>query len=298
MGPLNREVEVLVGPLPDWKGGGSAAIATRFFGDGTTDNLRIKFTVQKHCVSTASPSTVTIYNLGKNLRNALINAGAQVVVSAGWSNVGRRKLFTGGLLNAVSQREGADIATTLSFLAGYGAKSRAVSSLAAASGKTLASVVFSLASNLPEISVEKKRIIVAPFVFGKQGWSFVGSTTDALDKLARQYGFSWWVSNNQFYACDDNSVIPGNVPVVTSKNGFLLRAEPILSSPYQQQAGVTISSLFNPLIDVGRAISVESDLNPGITGTYKVHTLTHRGDTHSSSWETSLESYTYGLAGS
>jgi hypothetical protein len=69
----------------------------------------------------------------------------------------------------------------------------------------------------------------------------------------------------------------------------------MLSSPFQQQAGVNISCLFNPAVDVGRIVAVESELNPGITGSYKVHQLNHSGDTHASTWETSFESYTYGL---
>lgn len=302
MDPLNREIEVLVGPLPDYKGGGNEAVAVRFFADGTTDKLRIKFNIQKHMVSTASPSVVSIYNLSRDLRNAILKSpGTNVSVYAGWSNFGRQKLFSGGMVSSVSQRQGADIVTDISFLAGYGSKARGITSKTFNAGATLASIVEDVATNMPGISVDqskRKTIDIKDFVVGSGGLALAGSTADTLDGLARRYGFSWWIEDGTFFALDDDRALSGNSVLITSENGFLKRAEPILSSPFQQQAGVTVNSLFNPLINVGRVLTVESDINPNVSGSYKVHSLTHSGDSHSSSWDTSVESHTYGLASS
>jgi len=300
--PLNREIEVFVGPLPDYLGGGSEPLAVRFYADGTNDHLRIKFNIQKHMVSTASPSSVSIYNLSNDLRNAILKTpGTNVTVYAGWANTGRAKLFSGGMVSSISHRQGADLITDINFLAGYGAKVRAITSQTFAAGAKLKTIIEDVAKTMPGVSVDqnkRKTIQVRDFSVGNGGLSLSGSSAEIMTGLARNYGFTWWIDNGVFRALDDQQVFAGGAALVTSRNGLLKRAEPILSSPFQQQAGVSVQTLFNPLIDVGKILAVESELNPNVSGQYKVHSLTHSGDSHSSSWGTSAESHTYGYAGS
>lgn len=289
--PFIRNIEVLIGPLPEWQGGGKKEKAIRILADGSNETLRIKFSIRAHIISTASPTIVTIYNLGPGIRNSLQQAGAQIIIRAGWGNTGMLNVFQGSILSAVHMREGADIVTILSSLSGGGGLNRAIVSHSVKGGATLSSIVKSVASKIPGVTVSSKLIQVPNVKIGNQGLSLSGSASDVLNKLARVYGFNWWIDKGVFKALSDLKGLAGSIVNVSSANGFLIRAEPILASPMQIQSGVAIVSLFNPLIEAGGVIKLDSKLNPKLSGSYLVHSLSHSGDSHSSSWTTATETW-------
>lgn len=290
--PFNRRIEVLIGPLAEWRGGGDTTQAIKLVGDGTTDGLRIKFCIHKHVVSTASPTTISVYNLGPGLRNALKTKDAKISIRAGWENTGMVQVFSGSVLAAVNNRQGPDIVTDIMSLAGYSGTARSVTSKVFSGGTKLGDVVVALAQDLVGVSVDKKHIDVKDTKYGGQGWSFAGMVTEGLDKLARVYGFSWWIDQGRFHAVDDGRALRGgSTPLISGVNGFLLRAEPMLASPFQMKTGASIYSIFNPFVEAGRSVKLESSVNPDLNGVYKVHTLQHDGDTHSSQWQTNIQSW-------
>lgn len=289
--PFLRQVEVEIGPLQEFQGGGDSRQSIYLFGDGSPETFRIKFNIQKHIISTASPTTISIYNLGPKMRSALQKSGIQIVVRAGWMNTGMVNVFKGSLLACVHQREGADIVSTLISLAGFGGTSKAVISRTFSGGMRLRDVLKTIAGEIEGITIDPKCIQVKDLTIGPQGQSFAGQPADWLDKLARVCNFSWWIDEGVFYALDDGDYYRGGDVLISSANGFLLRAEPMLASPMQMQAGVSIQALFNPHIRPGHIVQLESGLNPLLNGGYKIHTLSHNGDTHSTQWTTSTETW-------
>ena len=289
--PFLRHIELLIGPLKEWQGGGNSSVATKIIADGTNDQLRIKFSTRSHIISTASPSVINIYNITKELRNSLSQSGIQIVLRAGWSNTNILPVFQGGLLAAVTTREGADLVTTLTSLSAGDCLNRAVVSSTAQAGTKLAALVKSIASKIPGINVTDKLIQVPDVSIGEQGFSFAGSAQDELNKLARTYGFNWWIDKGIFKAISDQKGFAGSIVTVSSDNGFLIKADPILAAPWQIQYGVSITSLFNPLIEAGGVVNLKHALNPKLSGSYLVHSVSHNGDSHSSSWTTQTETF-------
>ena len=289
--PFLRQIEVEIGPLQEWQGGGDSRQSIHLFGDGSPDTFRIKFNIQKHIIATASPTTIGIYNLGPKLRSTLQTGGAQVTIRAGWLNTGMVNVFKGSLLACIHQREGADIVTTLISLAGYGGTSKAIISRTFSGGSRLRDVLKSIASEVEGLTIDPRCIQVRDLTIGPQGQSFAGQPTEWLDKLARVCGFSWWIDEGVFYALDDGEVFQGGEVLINSSNGFLLRAEPMLATPMQKQAGVSIQSLFIPYVRPGHKVRLETALNPLLDGSYKIHSLSHNGDTHSTQWTTSTETW-------
>lgn len=289
--PLNRQVEIKIGPLTEWEGGGDESAAVRVYGDGTNNNLRIRFTIVKHIVSTTTPTTISIYNLGPGIRAALQNSQAQVIIKAGWANVGLLSVFKGSLLASISRRDGADVITDLLCTAAMGAISRTILSKAFGPTHQLSKMLIDIAKTFPNVDVDPKLIDVKNVFLGNQGYSYAGSVSDLLDKLSRVHGFSWWINDGRFYALDDNKTISEGNVVISANNGFLMRAEPILTTPFQVQSGTSIESLFNPYIMPGSSVVLDTKINPSLNGTYKVHEMTHEGDTHEDSWSTSIINY-------
>jgi hypothetical protein len=271
----------------------------------------------------AIPSSIQIYNLSKELRGELSKvSGAKVRVSAGWANAPVVEVFTGSMLYATHQREGADIITTLFVLSGWTPTSACA--LCFAPNTRIIDIVLSMlvpptgpavvplgtesdlnppsiATSLlfPGITVDAKNILISPgYVTGSQGYSDAGSTRDVLNRLSRTYRFTWWINQNVFYASDDLAgPLPGGEVTISSKNGFLLRAEPMLSmAPDRSVAtGITITSLFEPNLQPGFAVKLESEFNPQLNRSYTILNLTHVGDTHSDAWISQVEALIYGV---
>lgn len=143
------------------------------------------------------------------------------------------------------------------------------------------------------MKVDPKMVQVGDYILPKRGWSSSGSAEEELNRLSRNYGFSWTVNDGVFQAVDDRKCLSGSLVLVNSNSG-LMRADPILVSPFQKQAGVSVQTLGNPYIQPGRPIQLLSTVNPQINGIYKIHALTHSGDTHSSQWTTSTETWLVG----
>ena len=292
--PYSRQIQVVIDPLPEWLGGGSGtdSLSVKMYADGTPDNLRMKFSVNKSIVTTASPSVVSIYNLGPQLRSAIKKSELTITLFAGWANLGLIKVFSGTIYNSVSYRQGADIVTDLLSLAGWGGVMRSSVAYSFNQGSLLKDIVESLAKAIPGVSVDPKLIQVPTVIIGNQGWSFVGTVNEGLTSLGKVHGFSWWIDQGVFYALDDaQAFLGGTLPVFSSSDGSLFRAEPMLTSPMQKQQGVSISGLFNPLVQPGKLVSLESTVNPDLNGNYKVHTLAFSGDSHSSQWDAQIQSW-------
>ena len=293
--PFLRKVKVLIGPVEEWKGGGDPNQALALYGDGTQDGFRIKFMVNKFICSTASPSVISIYNLSQETRNAINKRSVQIALSVGWSNTDFVLLHTGSLLQVVSRRQGPDIVTDVITNPSYGGMSRTIISETWSGGVIIKDLVEGLAREIPGITVDSKKITIpSSRRTGSQGFSFVGPVNEGLDKLSRVYGFSWGINNKAFYACSDGLPIGNEKPIISGKDGSLLRAEPMLATPLQKLIGVSIYSLLNPYVQVGYLVGLDSIMNPTLNGDYFVHSLTHSGDTHSQQYETYIESYVLG----
>lgn len=294
---FNRQVEVTVYGVPEWQYEGTGELVTaRFFGDGTTDNFRIRFHCPKHQVSTASPTKIEIYGMSPELRAALRVAGAMVTLRVGHSNTGLANLFSGSLLAAVSNKpQGSpEIITTLYCLASLGLSNRTFVSKTWGAGARIRDIVLELADLLPGTAIDPNRVDNAlnDFVLGSQGYSYVGLVTDALNELSRTYGFNWWVDLQVFNALKSTTPPLGrSVVTLSAEEGNLFRLEPQLAAPTQQLQAVNISCLLNPLIVPGGTIEAISVINPSLSAKYTVHSMEHSGDTHAEQWQTDTQTY-------
>ena len=290
--PYLRRVMVRIGPIEEWRGGGNEKLALTFHGDGGIDNFRIQFDIHKHAMSTATPSVIMITNLSQGLRNALRQGGIQVAVYVGWSNTDMVLLHTGSLLAAISRRNGPDIVTELYSNPAYGGIHRQPITLNFSGGQSIKELVAFMAARIPGVDVDPKNILISPEkATGTQGLSFQGELNDGLNKLAREYSFSWNIENKVFRAFDHERYFTGSdIPLISSTTG-LVRVDPMLASPQQLVRGVSIQSMLNPYVQPGHLIRLQSDLNPDLSGQYAVHMLSHSGDTHGMTWDSNIVSF-------
>lgn len=291
-----RELELFIGPLQEWKGMRDVG-AIRLVCNGNRETIRIDASVSKSIVSTTNTATLNIYNLSADTRHALERGGTSMKLYAGYEGEAKALVFSGSILRSVTERQGTDIITTVHCLTGAGPLVKSATSKTFTYGVPVAEAVRSLASTIPGIILDPTNINVSGQI-GYAGWSFVGPTKEALDKLAYQFGFSWSINDGKFIAVQDGKSIGSRV-LLTSATG-LRKVSPRLTSLWQIQEGVDIQTMFYPGVNPYTVVRVRSEVSPEQNnGDYVVHTIEYNLAPKSNAWDMDITSFTfYGGGGS
>ncbi len=288
--PFIRRIRVTLGPLEEYKGAASGDVKA-FESDGTPQTLRVVCNISKTIMGMPNPSTISIYNLSRGTRGSIQRSLTKITVEAGWRNTELVKIFQGSVVSVVNERNGADIISKISAIPGYGALTRATTSVTYAEGVPLLTAVKDMASNLEGVSVSAESLKAIDGAFDKGGWSFAGAVKDGL--TANEYGFSWTVDDGTFQAVGDESNFDG-ITVLNGQNGGLIMVSPILQGPMQIRTGVKMKAIFTPGVKAGSTVRVQSSIDEDLNGDYRVHTVNYSLDTHTDNWTMDIDSLRYG----
>lgn len=286
-----RAIELLVFPVAENSGWMDDSQALRIYSDGTRDSLAMSATVEKSIMGIPNSSTVTIYNLKAETRNALNSPSLKAIlrVSDPYSNGKFQEIYTGGILASFSQRQGPDIVTTVYILekciklmssvervsfGGYTSVNEGLRKL-----KTLLGVSKVVIKGIPESRQ-----------FYSGGFSFAGQPIDLLNKLAFQEGFSWNFENGELNIIADDYVSDYSVPVTYMDT--LIQATPILTGAWKTQNGIAVKAYLMPWLTVGNRIDVESKTNPACNRKdLRIHTIKINVSTFGNQWEMDMNCY-------
>lgn len=285
--PYVRKAIVEISSVPEWSGGIYAKKNYIIESKGDCKTLRVSFLVQKDISGTPNQAIITLYNLNKNTQKSLNNLGLGITLKVGWDNVEPTEIFCGGIVSVSYKREGADIATILHCINGFGVL-RGVGSWSFGKGQDLREAVYEIAKTLEGISVNMNDINVDGKI-GASGYAYAGASRHLLNQWANTYGFSHSVQDNQFIAISDDKYYGDSIDI---NENYTIMAEPVFSSPLQTRIGITLTSVLQPKLRVGGMVNVSSVIDESLAGKYKVHHLEFRGDTYSSTWVSILRSVT------
>jgi hypothetical protein len=290
--PFMRSLILYVWPGPVV---GSLASAMKFVGDGSRDTFYMRFRINRQLIGMPAESEICLKNLKPETRQALVNQQCSLRLDAGWANMAAPSMiFLGNLLAAVSERQGPDIGTTLKCMCGAPAIVESFITQTYAAGTPVNVVAVDLAGRLPGITVDKARIspALATQRIGFGGLSFAGMTRDALDRLSNQYGFSWSIQDGVFQAVADGQSLGKAALKLSSKDGTLISALPILYGPLQFVTGLKAKALMVPSVLPGDSVNIHSDILQKQLNdqNWKVHFATYQGSTNEDEWTMTLES--------
>lgn len=291
--PWLRKVLVTLGPLAEWQNKESGS-TVQFASDGTMNGLRVSASIQKTIMGLPSPSTIKVYNLSNDTRNAVRRGLTKLTLQAGWENTNLATIYKGSIINVQNVRSGADIVTSFLVLPGFGALAMGASSVTFGPGTSVVTAIEQLGKDLPGVTITPENFKGIDGRIGGKGWSYAGATKDGLNRLAEEYGFSWSIQEGTLKCMGDKFMLGSSVEL-NGDNGGLVNISPILSGPLQWVTGVKIRALYVPGITVGSSVKVTSKLNKSLSGTYRVHTIGIDMDTYSSSWTMNIESYKLGV---
>lgn len=287
-----REIEVVFGPLKDWEKNEGKNPLVKVTSDGTPNTLRVRATVSKTMLGVPNSSSVSVWNLSRETRNAICQSQLSMKVYAGYKGQQKELLFSGGVLSAVIEKNGADIVTHLNGLDGQSSLINSVVSQSFEQQIELKEVVKKVAAEIKGININPDEIDVDGEI-GYSGIALSGPAKTVLDKLGQQYGFNWFIDNGNFKAVGDKKAFSNTV--VLDGASRLKKVAPLLSGPAQAQIGVDIQAMYVPGVSPGNSVQVKSSVNPLLNGLYKIHNADFDLDTKSSSWDMNLQCYTVGL---
>lgn len=239
--------------------------------DGALRALKVSFVVSRSTMSSLNTMQLKIYNLSKDTRDKIFvdrfnpKSYRKVFFSAGYEGVtGIATIFKGNIFQAYSYREGVDIVTHIEGRDGAFDTVNIKSSKTLKAGATLEEALRSLASDFVHINLGKVGETKGTF---RRPLVLEGNTYNLIKKYTQGGVFIDFETLN---IQKDNEVTDGQIPLINSETG-------LLGTPKRADSYLTIDTIFEPRVEMGQIIEVNSTVAPIYDGQYKVIGVNHSG---------------------
>ncbi len=243
--------------------------------NGSVLNISLPFTIEfditRNTLSSAQVCQVRVYNLSLKNRNLIrFNASnygqhIPIILRAGYGAL-PPVVFTGNISQAWSVREGTNFITQIECYDGGFAFNNAATNTQFPAGVMQKDVITTLMGTLPHVNMGAVGDYPGQL---SRGNSYSGSTTDILRDLT---GGGFFIDSGKANALGTDEYIAaiGGTTLVNSGSG-------LLGTPVLEQTIVRFDMLFEPGLNVGHRIKLDSVTESNFNGFYKVTGVKHRG---------------------
>lgn len=237
------------------------------------EELTIEFEITRGAIPSSQHATFRVFSLSEKTRGLIfkdpfvMNEFRAVQFRAGYRDDPVLPLcFNGFMQTAVSFKpEGATHwITEIKAYDGGVTMANGFTSLTLASGTSVATMLATLAKQLPKISGSP--IIGAFPAVSKRGTVFLGNTWALILEMSGQLAT---IDNGQVKILNYNEAIEAEIPVLNSESG-------LLGQPCRSTSGLDVEMLLEPRLTVGQIVQLQAR-NKIYNGTYKVMGFIHRG---------------------
>lgn len=275
---INRQYQLIVG---DSVSGNALDI----------NSLQVTFDINKSSSNKdkTNSASIEIYNLSNDSLKLLDVDYPAAVFSAGYRDIGIKRLFAGQVTNVTTRKSGTDRITQIQMGAAYTTLNHELISRNIPPG-TARTAFDELAK---EIGVDRTIFnsvnMNSPIIYG---YPLSGTKREMLDELSEKYGVSWQIDDNVLYVHDNDRGNTENFEqayVISAKTGLIENAYRTSGDVRRSKKdkvkiqSVQFKTLLNPDIVPGDIVKLEDTL---ITGWYKITDLRHTGDYRGASWFT------------
>ncbi len=237
----------------------------------------VEFEVYRNSFSSANIASFRIYNLAPATRSQILKDQYDfgrirpIAFKAGYNNQ-LGLAFGGYVTQCWSAREGSNMITTIECFDGGYAFQTSITSMALPSGTPIAptpgvnapSIIGNLVASMPGVTLGAVGNYPGTTT---RGTSLSGSTVDLLNQYT---GNGFFIDNNIANCLNDSEALAGNPPIINAASG-------LLGSPVKEETLISFSMLFEPTLQIGQLITLNSLTAGNFNGTHKVISLRHRG---------------------
>jgi hypothetical protein len=275
---INRAYELIVGNAVS--------------GEGLQINdLQVTFDISKSSSNKdkTNSASIEIYNLSNDNLKLLDVDYPAAVFSAGYRDIGIKRLFAGQVTNVTTRKSGTDRITQILMGGAYTELNHGVMSSLVAPGRTVKDVAEDIRKALPGVSrsVFNGTNLNNPIIYG---YPLQGTPKDMLNELSEKYSLDWQIDDGVLYVHDNdrgNSEKFEDAYVISKYTGLIenaYRASGDIRRSEKDKAkiqAIQMKILLNPDIVPGDIILLEDVL---FNGYYKITDMRHTGDWRGQAW--------------
>lgn len=254
------------------------------------DGLRINFEVAKTSKSTPNRSTIKVFNLNENSRSLFAGKETRVALQIGYlglnpngilntgflSSKNVELVFIGNITNFEHKKEKTDIITDMELGDGSNRFRNAKIEKGYPENTSLSLAIDDV---IEALGLKRGPIMGIPNRKYKNGLVVSGLAKDQLDKLCAANDLEWSIQDETVQIFPRYTTTNENVILLNSKTG-------LIGSPRKTKDGIAFDSLIQPILRPGRKVKIESKF---LSGTYKLRTVSHYGDSHSGTFLSKCE---------
>lgn len=257
------------------------------------DNLQVSFDISKSSdnKSKTNSAAIEIYNLSDASLKILQTDYPAAVFSAGYADIGIKRLFAGEVTLVTTRKSGTDRITQLQMGSGYTDLNHKLMNNLVAPGRTLKDVMEDIRTAIPGVSrgVYNGTNLNNPILYG---YPLTGTPKEMLNELSQKYQLEWQLEDDVLYVHDKERanrenfdsayVISGETGLIESAyytNGDIRRSK---KDKIKKQS-VQWKMLLNPDIQAGDIVKLEDTL---IQGWFKITDIRHNGSWRETPWFT------------
>ena len=255
--------------------------------------LHISFSVERTDSQTLNTSKITLWNLTQEHINTLMRDGCQVVLNAGYGT-GRPCIFKGTVTNVNTDLDGADRATEIETVDGFGELKDTYISLSYRGKVSAYTIIDACAKNLGiSVVYSKTARTMALQANLSSGYSYVGAVKNALLKACRLAKITWAIQNGVLQVYKTGETVSNTVHKLTPETGLIgvprkiynsavASGEDTGSSLQDSLFGYEVTYFMNGNINVNDLVKIESKI---VTGLFRVYKLQIDGDNLEGDWQ-------------
>ncbi len=225
----------------------------------------IQFKVKRNTLASANKAHIIITNLGPSTRNqifkdryALVDYW-KIILQAGYDD-STSVVFQGNMYEAYSSKDGSDWHTSIEAFDGMYAIQNGYISVTVAAGTDTKVLVEKALSELSEIG---EALVGGAERKSERGAVLAGAPLAVLES---ETGVTPYIDGEVMYLLKDDEAVAGSV--------IKLDSSLLLETPKRRETFLTIKTLFQPKVQIGRVYEIESKESI-YNGQYKVLGLEH-----------------------
>lgn len=249
------------------------------------EGLRVQFRIKKSLAKNANTAEVAVFNLTKDQRSQVKKHGSKVILKAGYvDSLGL--IFAGDTRAADHVHTGPDWITKLQCGDSEQALRFSLVSKSFSAGTKIADVAREAVKklNLDKGNVEDKLSKLAGTYL--QGYTAHGPAAAELDQILKSNGYDFSVQDGRLQILGDDETTGETAVFLDADHGLLGSPEHGTPDKKDGKSFLKIRALLQSRLHPGGKVEVDSET---ATGTYKIFTLDHRGDTHGGEWISEME---------
>lgn len=219
-----------------------------------------------------------VYNLSPNNRLKLVQdeldteRNLRVILEAGYEN-DLRIIYQGTIFKGEIEKDGANFVNVISSKdGGYDYLNSFVSATVATKQKAIDTI-------LEECQTLKKGKITINNDFLKPKVLY-GNVGKVLAELPNE-DEDCFIKNEKLYLIKKTDLTSRDVPVISANTGLIDLS--------RQNKIVTVKTLFNPAIEIGKKVNLKSVVKPYLNGDYKADSITYVGDAEGNDWNMQVD---------